>query len=168
MFRFLSRETGRYFGNDTQRWMKWVWQQPYDPHPEYLAFKRTVSGIIDPRMADFFPEGTRSLIRLDEVQWGGVQVNGIPPLDQPKHIPATRLTISTTNTSFSGCRSTAKPEPTPSGFWRGMSWRWTHSAASRSPWSTARCAAPPFRTTASSGTSIEPSAPVDCSTARTS
>ena len=88
MFRFLRRETGRAFGEDTQRWMQWVWQQPYDPHPEYLAFKRTIYGLIDPRMASFFPEGARSLIRLDEVQWGGVYVNGIPPLDHPEHIPA--------------------------------------------------------------------------------
>ena len=88
MFRFLRRETGRSFGEDTQRWMQWAWQQPYDPHPEYLTFKRTVYGIIDPRMASFFPEGARSLIRLDEVQWGGVQVNGIPPLDHPRYIAA--------------------------------------------------------------------------------
>lgn len=88
MFRFLRRETGRSFGEDTQRWMKWVWQQPYDPHPEYLTFKRTVYGIIDPRMASFFPAGARSLIRLDEVQWGGVHVNGIPPLDHPRYITA--------------------------------------------------------------------------------
>lgn len=88
MFRFLRRETGRSFGEDTQRWMKWVWRQPYDPHPEYLTFKRTIYGIIDPRMASFFPAGARSLIRLDEVQWGGVHVNGIPPLDHPKYIAA--------------------------------------------------------------------------------
>ena len=88
MFRFLRRETGRAFGEDTQGWMKWVWQQPYDPHPEYLDFKRTIYSLIDPRMAAFFPAGTRSLIRLDEVQWGGVHVNGIPPLDHPKYLPA--------------------------------------------------------------------------------
>ena len=88
LFRFLRRETARAFGSDTQRWMKWVWEQPYDPHPEYLAFKRMIYRTIDPRMASFFPEGARSRIRLDEVQWGGVHVNGIPPLDHPKHIPA--------------------------------------------------------------------------------
>ena len=88
MFRFLRRETGRAFGEDTQRWMKWVWEQPYDPHPEYLDFKRAVYSLIDPRMASFFPEGARTLIRLDEVQWGGVHVNGIPPLDHPKYLPA--------------------------------------------------------------------------------
>ena len=88
LFRFLRRETGRYLGSDSQRWMKWVWEQAYDPHPEYVAFKRAFYGFIDPRMAAFFPPGARALIRLDEVQWGGVQVNGIPPLDHPRHVPA--------------------------------------------------------------------------------
>ena len=36
---------------------------------------------IDPKMSSFFPDQVPSLIRLDEVEWGGVGVNGIPPLD---------------------------------------------------------------------------------------
>ncbi|MYE80758.1 MAG: DUF3179 domain-containing protein [Gammaproteobacteria bacterium] len=86
MFRFLRRETGRYFGEDSQRWMQWVWEQPYDPHPDYLLFKRAMYSLIDPRMGAFFPAGARARIRLDEVQWGGVEVNGIPPLDHPRHV----------------------------------------------------------------------------------
>jgi hypothetical protein len=39
-------------------------------------------------MAGFFPPGARALVRLDEVDWGGVKVNGIPPLDHPKTVPA--------------------------------------------------------------------------------
>jgi hypothetical protein len=27
-------------------------------------------------------------VRLDEVDWGGVKVNGIPPLDRPRYVPA--------------------------------------------------------------------------------
>ena len=88
MFRFLRRETGRYLGEDSQRWMRWVWEQPYDPHPRYLLFKQATYTLIDPRMGAFFPAAARSLIRLDEVQWGGVRVNGIPPLDYPRHLPA--------------------------------------------------------------------------------
>lgn len=90
LFRFLSKQTGQFFGQDNQRWLKWVWKQPYEPHPEYLIFKRSFYKIIDPRMTKFFPAGCRSLVRLDEVQWGGVKVNGIPPLDHPKNIPASQ------------------------------------------------------------------------------
>ena len=90
LFRFLSKQTGQFFGQDNQRWLRWVWKQPYEPHPEYLIFKRSFYKIIDPRMVNFFPPDARSLVRLDEVQWGGVRVNGIPPLDHPKTIPASQ------------------------------------------------------------------------------
>ena len=80
----------QFFGQDSQRWLKWVWKQPHEPHPEYLIFKRSFYKIVDPRMTKFFPVGCRSLVRLDEVQWGGVKVNGIPPLDHPKNIPASQ------------------------------------------------------------------------------
>jgi hypothetical protein len=39
-------------------------------------------------MKEFFPLDAPTSIRLDEVDWGGVPVNGIPPLDHPPHIPA--------------------------------------------------------------------------------
>ncbi len=90
LFRFLARQTGQFFGQDSQRWLRWVWKQPYEPHPEYLIFKRSFYKIIDSRMVKFFPPAARSLVRLDEVQWGGVKVNGIPPLDHPEHIPASQ------------------------------------------------------------------------------
>jgi hypothetical protein len=35
-------------------------------------------------MREFFPDDVTSLIRLDEIDWGGVRVNGIPPLDHPR------------------------------------------------------------------------------------
>jgi hypothetical protein len=34
----------------------------------------------------------RSTIRLDEIDWGGVRVNGIPPLRSPKLVPAEAAT----------------------------------------------------------------------------
>jgi len=51
-------------------------------------WKGTVYAQIDPRMRAFFPPGVKSSIRLDEIDWGGVTVNGIPPLRQPKTTPA--------------------------------------------------------------------------------
>jgi hypothetical protein len=35
-------------------------------------------------MRAFFPPGVQASIRLDEIDWGGVLVNGIPPLRDPK------------------------------------------------------------------------------------
>ena len=70
--------------------LRWIWTLPYEPHPEYARFKGLVYRAVDPAFESFFPPGVRSLIRLDEIDWGGVVVNGIPPLDYPAHIPAAR------------------------------------------------------------------------------
>ncbi|MGH9311725.1 MAG: DUF3179 domain-containing protein [Vicinamibacterales bacterium] len=86
--RFLEKQTGRRLGDDLWAWREWIWSRPYEPHPGYFAFKGALYGQIDPRMAEFFEPGTRSVVRLDEVDWGGVPVNGIPPLGNPETIPA--------------------------------------------------------------------------------
>lgn len=84
---FLGTQTGQSFGDDLAAWRDWLWDQPYEPHPDYATFKAAVYATIDPTMRQFFATPT-SLIRLDEVDWGGVKVNGIPPLDHPGAIPA--------------------------------------------------------------------------------
>ena len=81
---FLEKHTKQRFGDDLGRWRKWMWALPYDPHPDYAVFKSLVYASIDPRMGAFFPPKVRSTIRLDEIDWGGVTVNGIPPLVYPK------------------------------------------------------------------------------------
>ena len=86
--RFLEKQTDKRFGDDLRRWQEWIWELPYQPHPGYGEFKGVWYGQVDPRMRDFFPPGVRSLIRLDEMDWGGVVVNGIPPLEHPTHVPA--------------------------------------------------------------------------------
>ena len=85
---FLEQQTGQQFGPDLERWHDWIWDQPYDPHPDYALFKGLLYGQIDRRFEAFFPQGVTSLIRLDEIGWGGVEVNGIPPLEYPKHLDA--------------------------------------------------------------------------------
>ena len=84
LIRFLETQTGKRFDIYLTGWRHWMWSLPYDPHPDYARFKGIVYGRIDPRMQRFFPPDARALIRLDEIDWGGVTVNGIPPLDHPK------------------------------------------------------------------------------------
>ena len=88
LVRFLEKQTGQRFGDDLQRWRQWIWSRPYAPHPDYVAFKAALYAKVDPRFAELFPPGVAASIRLDEVDWGGVGVNGIPPLDHPRHVPA--------------------------------------------------------------------------------
>ena len=90
--RFLEKQTHQKFGDDLGRWRRWMWALPYDPPPGYAAFKATVYSAIDPRMEKFFPPNPRTAIRLDEIDWGGVLVNGIPPLVYPATIPAADAT----------------------------------------------------------------------------
>ena len=85
---FLERQTGKRFGDDLDAWRQWMWSLPYDPHPEYATLKAAIYGQIDPAMRTFFPPGVRASIRLDEIDWGGVTVNGIPPLRAPKVVRA--------------------------------------------------------------------------------
>lgn len=88
LVRFLEERTGQRFGQDLDAWRRWAWARPYDPHPEYAFFKGAVYGNVDPRMREFFPPGVAATIRLDQVDWGGVGVDGIPPLDRPNVVSA--------------------------------------------------------------------------------
>lgn len=89
LVRFLERQTGRRFGHDLDRWRRWLWEREVEAHPEYALFKAALYGQIDPRFAEFFAPGSPPpRVRLDEVDWGGVGVDGIPPLDHPAHVGA--------------------------------------------------------------------------------
>ena len=88
ILRFLEQQTGQQLGQNLGGWNDWVWAQPYEPHPDYAFLKGQWYSQIDPRFADFFPRGTASIIRLDEIEWGGVAVNGIPPLEYPDRLEA--------------------------------------------------------------------------------
>jgi hypothetical protein len=82
---FLEKQTRKRFDLSLNGWRAWMWSLPYEPHPEYARFKGMIyGGSIDQRMQRFFPPEAKSLIRLDEIDWGGVTVNGIPPLYDPK------------------------------------------------------------------------------------
>lgn len=72
-----------------------LWQEAHPeitPHESFRAIKTEVFRLIDPAF-DRFLGGERSnpdkmKIRLEEIAWGGVRVDGIPSLDNPKLIAA--------------------------------------------------------------------------------
>lgn len=90
---FIEEQTGQSFGEDTDAWREWVWSMPYAPHPDYAEFKGRLYALLDPRFVVFFRSDVQPTIRLDEIQWGGVSINGIPPLDHPRHVPAAEATF---------------------------------------------------------------------------
>lgn len=86
----LERKTGERRGIDVNDWYEWLWQTNPGTHPEYMAFKAKLYSLIDPRFAEYFKGQT--LIRLDEIRWGGVVRDGIPPLKDPEMIAARQAT----------------------------------------------------------------------------
>ena len=94
LLRFLGQRTRQGFGQDLVAWQKYLWNLPDAPHAEYAQFKGQIYAYLDPRMQAFFPPDrpTPTRIRLDQVQWGGVRVNGIPPLEKPAMVPAAEAT----------------------------------------------------------------------------
>ena len=89
IIKLIERKTGKRFGNDILRWLEWMWNnepQNFTYQGEWMA--RIYEGI-DPKFERYFKNRTqKSLIRLDEVRWGGVLQDGIPPLRNPKMLNA--------------------------------------------------------------------------------
>lgn len=84
----LEQVSGRPFGGDLDRWYEWLWSAAPAEHPDYAEFKAGLYEQIDPRFREYFGRRPKTLIRLDEIRWGGVWRDGIPPLKNPKMIRA--------------------------------------------------------------------------------
>ncbi len=83
----LTRLTGAEIAGGWNGWMTWMEDHPeIVPHASYLEFKRRLYGVIDPRFGEFLYAGLPHDIRLEEIVWGGVRVDGIPALTNPRHI----------------------------------------------------------------------------------
>ncbi len=88
LWRLLEKKTGERLDRNPFVWLQWLWRQDFEPHPDYPEFKGRLYAAIDQRFERWFYPGMRHKIRLDEVLWGGVRVDGIPPLENPDSVPA--------------------------------------------------------------------------------
>jgi hypothetical protein len=83
-------------GHEASGWFDWmVWQEAnpdIEPHPSFGPLKLETLGRIDPNFLRFFQDDWAApgnmKIRLEEITWGGVPVDGIPSLDHPKLVAA--------------------------------------------------------------------------------
>ncbi len=85
----VSALTGQDFGLDLRAWREWLGPRraDYAPPPEYPSWKVNLLGLIDPEMAGLMePAIEFSRADLTEILWGGVAVDGIPPLEDPPHV----------------------------------------------------------------------------------
>lgn len=85
----LSSLTGE---TEAENWFEWMlWQQQHPElavHPSFSRIKLELLTRIDPEFTRFIPLSDNADIRLEEVVWGGVAVDGIPALDNPRLIDA--------------------------------------------------------------------------------
>lgn len=86
--KLMEEKTGKNFGYNIDAWYEWIWNRESIDHEEYADFKSLLYSIIDPKFAAYFNSNYKSKIRLDEVRWGGVVQDGIPPLRNPNMISA--------------------------------------------------------------------------------
>ena len=84
----LEKKTGRSFGFNVEQWQQWLWNRPAEVHPAYAEFKSALYGLIDENFELYFGQDRPASIRLDEVVWGGVKQDGIPPLREPLMVDA--------------------------------------------------------------------------------
>lgn len=80
----LSEKTGQKFGTDHLNWVEWLWKKEPDYGFYYSDFKGIYYQYIDPKFKKYFYQRqSTSKIRVDEIVWGGVRQDGIPPLRNP-------------------------------------------------------------------------------------
>lgn len=82
----LDHLTGETIGYDYFAWLRWYGSTDLVPPPRYLSWKGRLLAAIDERFQDFLTDEYASTIRVEEIVWGGVRVDGIPPLDLPTTI----------------------------------------------------------------------------------
>lgn len=89
LLRALQRLSRARIGRDWKAWTEWQEERPQiRPFAGFDAFKADVLAGIDPNFRGFLYRGVKHEIRLEEIVWGGVVVDGIPALTNPKRIPA--------------------------------------------------------------------------------
>lgn len=89
LFLLLQKKTNQNFGFDFNDWYEYVWNKEPNYTADYFRFKTAIHGGIDPKFKKYFiGRESQTTIRLDEVRWGGVVQDGIPPLRNPKMISA--------------------------------------------------------------------------------
>lgn len=84
----LQKLSGQNFGPDWPAWVEWYGATDIVPPPGFTTWKGQLLSQIDPGFGEFLRDEFPSRIRVEEIQWGGVRVDGIPALDNAKMIPA--------------------------------------------------------------------------------
>ncbi|WP_271783134.1 DUF3179 domain-containing protein [Aquimarina algiphila] len=89
LLNILQKKTKKYYPRDFDKWYEYIWSKQLSYPGAYYTFKAILHKAIDSRFDRYFLDREhQSTIRLDEVRWGGVKQDGIPPLRNPKMLNA--------------------------------------------------------------------------------
>ncbi len=85
----LEELSGEQLGNRYRDWFLYLGsRENLAPPPGYVAWKGELFSRIDPVYQRILGPGATVRLRLREVQWGGVPLDGIPAVDDPVAVPA--------------------------------------------------------------------------------
>ncbi len=82
----LEKLTGATAGPSWFDWQLWIEANPLPQHESLIDFKRRIYTAIDPRFEIFIDPALTYDIRVEEITWGGVRLDGIPALDNPAQL----------------------------------------------------------------------------------
>ncbi len=84
----LERISSQPFGGDWPAWIEWYGGTELVPPPGFIGWKGQLLSAIDLGFGIFLQDDHPSTIRVEEIVWGGVVVDGIPALDHATMIGA--------------------------------------------------------------------------------
>ncbi|HEV7517889.1 MAG TPA: DUF3179 domain-containing protein [Thermoanaerobaculia bacterium] len=89
--------TGAHPGKRWNDWYVWLGDHTEIPIPPgFATWKGELYGRrMDPELHRFLDSGRPSRIRVEMIQWGGVHVDGIPALENPRFVPAAEASYLT-------------------------------------------------------------------------
>ena len=88
----LEALSGQAFSGDRAAWVEWYGATDLEPPTGFTSWKGRLITDIDEGFADLLRDDLPSRLRVEEIVWGGVGIDGIPPLDQPATLPAAEAT----------------------------------------------------------------------------
>jgi hypothetical protein len=84
----ILKHEGLDYKFDFAKWYDWMWEREQNTMAHYADFKAQLYRLIDPKFETYFTGRYNASVRLDEIRWGGVIQDGIPPLRYPEMIDA--------------------------------------------------------------------------------
>lgn len=82
----MEQLSGQAFNNDWGAWIEWYGTTDHTVPDGFVSWKGRILAGIDVRFGEFLQDRYPINIRPEEIVWGGVVVDGIPPLDNPTMI----------------------------------------------------------------------------------